>query len=37
MEEKTLNDFTKQSKEWEKKVHDELAIPYGIFAKGTTA
>jgi len=37
MEEKTLDNYTKQAKEWEQKVHDELAIPYGIFAKGVSA
>ena len=37
MEEKTLDNFTKESKEWENKVRDELAVPYGVFARGTTA
>ena len=39
MEEKTitLDNFTKESNEWKKKVARELAYPYGIFAVGVTA
>jgi len=33
----TLDNFTKQKIEWKKKVRDELAMPYGIFAMGETA
>ena len=33
----TLDSFTKEAKAWEKKVYDELAQPYGIFAVGCTA
>ena len=32
-----LDNFTKQKVEWERKVRDELALPYGIFARGETA
>ena len=33
----TLDNFTKESNEWKKKVNKELAQPYGIFAVGCTA
>jgi len=35
MEEKTLSDFEKQKASWEKKVREELAVPYGVFAVGS--
>jgi len=37
LQDKTLDNFTKQKIEWKKKVRDELAYPYGVFAMGVTA
>lgn len=36
-DEVTLDNFEKQTKDWQRKVRDELAYPYGVFAVGETA
>ena len=35
--ERTLDNFTKEKKEWQRKVEVEIAQPYGVFAVGVVA